>query len=176
MRNHHGLLATAFLAAVALSSSGLGSVAGAAENSPVASKNAERAPVTSGSLTLLKSKMVHDNAQAALAAGFQPIDPGTTLVCPAGNRCTISAEQNVQIRSAAANNDWAICTQVNGVFMTRPSCPFLGTAQVGVFDAESFEQSAIVGPGTHTVRTFLFTDFGATRSIYHIEYAIYRGL
>ena len=176
MRNHHGLLATAFLAAVALSSSGLGSVAGAAENSPVASKNAERAPVTSGSLTLLKSKMVHDNAQAALAAGFQPIDPGTTLVCPAGNRCTISAEQNVQIRSAAANNDWAICTQVNGVFMTRPSCPFLGTAQVGVFDAESFEQSAIVGPRAIRERPVSTACAVATWRSGHFEFAIKRGL
>ena len=41
--------------------------------------------------------------------------------------------------------------------------------------AGSFAQNnTTVRPGTHTVRTFLFTDFGADRSIFEIQYQLYR--
>jgi hypothetical protein len=176
MRIQSGLITSTLVAALALGSVDLASPVLAADNSPVASKSsqASKAPVTTPSLVLIRNKMVFDNATVPVGAGFQPIDPGVTLVCPFGASCVITAEQNVQVRGAAASNRWAICTQVNGVFMSEPLCPFLGFVPVGSFGANSFEQHRSIGPGTHFIRTFLFTDFGADRSIYHLEYSIYR--
>lgn len=146
-------------------------------SSPVA-VSSTRAPVLTNELKLLKSRVVSDNITAVVPAGFQFIDPGTTLTCP-GNAslgCMITAEQNVQVNGSAANNRYAYCTLVNGVFMNQPNCPFLGhVAPVNVFIASSFEQAHRVNPGTvNTVRTQLFTDFGATRGLYNIHYEIHK--
>jgi hypothetical protein len=110
----------------------------------------------------------------AVPSGFQPIDGVTTLHCPGTTTCTFEADQNVQVRGSTASNDWAICTQVDGAYMTQPLCPFLGQVPNGFFGAGSFVQTQTgLSPGNHTVRTFLYTDNGADRSIYTILYRVY---
>ena len=150
------------------------------DRSPTASarSSSQGARAVSRNLALVRTKVSSDNSLVAVASGFQAIDAGTVLFCPAtATNCVIVAQQNVQIRSATANNNWAICTQVNGAFLTNPSCPFLGPPPfTGTFTANSFAQSSgALAPGVnHTVRTFLFTNNGADRSIYEITYSIYR--
>ena len=112
----------------------------------------------------------------AVAGGFQPLDAISTLPCPAAAvDCVIVAEQNVQMRSATANNNWAICTQVDGAFLTNPSCPFLGPpAFLNTFTTNSAAQSSgALAPGAHNVQTFIFTSAAADRGIYEITYSIY---
>jgi hypothetical protein len=59
--------------------------------------------------------------------------------------------------------------------MAQPSCPFLGVIPPdSTLVTGSFAQNATVGPGTHTVQTFLFTNSGATRSTFEIQYQVYR--
>ena len=113
-------------------------------------------------------------AIVAVPSGFQPIDGVTTLHCPGTTTCTFEADQNVQVRGSTANNAWAICTQVDGAYMTQPSCPFLGNVPNGFFGAGSFVQTQTgLSAGNHTVQTFLYTDDGADRSIYTILYRVY---
>jgi hypothetical protein len=149
--------------------------AAAQKSGPTASTSAQGRILTAPR-KLVKTTTSFDNAIAAKAAGFQAIDALSVVNCPAAAaNCLIEAEQNVQVNGTAANNRWAICTQVDGVFMGQPSCPFLGVIPTGsVFVAGSFKQHQQVAPGNHTVRTFLFTDFGGNLSIYHIDYAVYK--
>jgi hypothetical protein len=131
--------------------------------------------LTTGVETLLNSRSQFGSDLVTLGSGFQAIDAGTTLTCPAGKKCLIRAEQNLQVRGSAASNRWAICTQVDGVFMAKPSCPYQGLVPAdGTYVAGSFAQNATVGAGVHTLRTFLYTDAGADRSIYEVQYQIYR--
>ena len=59
--------------------------------------------------------------------------------------------------------------------MAQPNCPFLGVIPSdGTYVAGSFAQNTSVSPGTHTVQTFVYTDNGANRSIYEIQYQVYR--
>jgi hypothetical protein len=175
MRIHSSLLTSTLVAALALGFTELASPAQAADNSPVAAaKSAKAQRHFSGPLILRRSKVTESSGLVAVGAGFQPIEPVlTSLFCPGPRPCVITAEQNVQVRGTAANNRWAICTQVDGAFMNEPVCPFLGFVPVNSFGANSFEQHESVAPGNHFVRSFLFTDFGADRSIYHMEYSIY---
>lgn len=153
----------------------------AGDGSPVGPGAKQLAPapkvVIAASRVLKTTKIVSDNALIAVGAGFQPIDPASTVNCPGafGTTCTLGAEQNVQVRGAAAGR-WAICTQVDGFFLAEPLCPFLGSVPAdGSFVAGSFAQSARgLTPGLHTVQTFLYTDGGADLSIYNIAYRIYK--
>ena len=172
MRHSMKFLAAAVLA---LSVGSLSTGAQAAGASP-APGSGVLPQTTTGVQTLLVSRVQWGNSLVAVGSGFQPIDTATTLTCPATRRCTIRVEQNVQVRGSAASNRWAICTQVDGVFMGQPNCPFLGVIPSdGTFVAGSFAQNdTTVSAGAHTVRTFLFTDFGADRSIFEIQYQLYR--
>jgi hypothetical protein len=163
---------------LALSVGSLSASAQAADASPTPGQQLQQiVPMnTTGVELLVSSRGQYGNNLVAVSSGFQAIDVATTVVCPASTRCVIRAEQNVQVRGTVAGNKWAICTQVDGNFMAQPSCPFQGVIPSdGTFVAGSFAQNKTgVTPGTHTVQTFLFTDAGADRSIYEIQYQVYR--
>ena len=146
--------------------------------SPVADSATKFRPLapTVGQISLRSTKVSFGNDFVAVGPGFVAIDAGKTLFCPNdGGSCRIEAHQNVQVNGGpGGNNRWAICTQVDGNFMAQPLCPFLGVINPGFFQASSFLQTQSgIGPGTHTVQTFIFTDGGANRSIYSINYRIY---
>ncbi len=107
-------------------------------------------------------------------ASFVAIDSPLAFICPAGG-CTVSAEQNVQLSGSVAGNRWAICTAVDGNYMDQPDCPYLGyVSSDGSYLAGSFVQNMSgVTAGKHTLQTFLYTDDGATLSIYNIVYRLY---
>ena len=130
----------------------------------------------SRSLKLVTSKISQDSNLVVFPAGFTNIDAVSTLTCPgAAANCVIVATQNVQIRSATAGNNWAICTKVDGFFLNNPPCPFLGPPPAGTFAANSFAQSSgALVPGVHSVQTALFCNAVCDRSIYEITYSIYR--
>ena len=147
--------------------------------------NAGSAPVALAgsrvSLALLTTFVSESNDSEAVPAGFQSIDAPTAFTCVApghlhGGTCTIEADQNVQVIGSTPNNAFAICTQVDGVFVGQPVCPFIGTVPNGSYGTGSFMQTgAGISPGPHTVQTFLFTTNGAVRSIYTLVYRLYAG-
>lgn len=156
------------------------SVAAAQEASPTEGLPTFNAPAPAALLANRVLKKTYVNAgsdSVALPSGFQPIDNATTVSCPGTSGvCAIEVEQHLQVSSGVANNRWAICTQVDGAFLSNPSCPFVGPAQNnGFFDARSFTQTGSgLSFGNHTVRSFVFSDFGINRSIYEITYRIYK--
>jgi len=117
----------------------------------------------------------YSSSGTSVGAGFVAIDSPVTFKCPAGG-CTVSAEQNVQVSGTAADNRWAICTTVDGTYMSQPNCPYLGyVPSDGSYAAGSFVQnmSGVTAAGTHTLQTQLYTDDGGTLSIYNIVYRLY---
>jgi len=143
---------------------------------PDTAKKASALAPSAGQTVLRATKTAFGNGLEAVGPGFVAIDAGKTLLCPNdGGSCRIEADQNVQVTDGpGGNNRWAICTQVDGSFMAQPLCPFLGVINPDIFQAGSFIQTQSgIGPGTHTVRSFIFTDAGATRSIYTIVYRLY---
>jgi hypothetical protein len=148
-------------------------------SSPLAKASASQATGTETSTTLLKTFVNQSSDSEALPSGFQPIDGPTSISCAVpgvlhGGSCTLEVDQNVQLIGSTANNAWAICTQVDGVFIGQPVCPFLGFVPVASYAAGSFMQTATgISPGHHTVQTFLYTNAGATRSIYTIVYRLF---
>ena len=109
--------------------------------------------------------------------GFQPMDSAKTLTCPKGKGvCRIEADQAAQVTGGAgSSNRWAICTQVDGVFMDRPSCPFLGLINPSYFQSAAFsQQQSAVSEGEHILRTFIYTDTGAQLGNFSIQYHIYQ--
>jgi hypothetical protein len=133
-----------------------------------------------GAHTLYKTYVNYSNAAVAVGgAGFQPLDDPTTVLCPVGGgACLIAAEQNVQIGDNKKGNTWAICTQVDGVFMSTPFCPYQGfTNNNGTeyfYHTGSFAQHMDgVAVGSHTVQTFVYSATGLTKSIYTIIYRVY---
>ena len=149
------------------------------DRSPTASvgSNSKAARAVTRRLKLYQTRISSECCGiVAVAGGFQPLDGTSTLPCPAvAVDCVIVAEQNVQMRSATAGNNWAICTQVDGVFLTNPSCPFLGPpAFLSTFITNSSAQSSgALAPGAHNVQTFIYTDAAADRGIYEITYSLY---
>lgn len=124
--------------------------------------------------TLRSTTQSYSNNEGSVAAGFVDIDSPITFKCPTGG-CTVSAEQNVQVSGSISDNRWAICTTVDGTYMSQPECPYLGyVPSDGSFAAGSFVQNMSgVTPGNHTLQTQLYTDDGGTLSIYNIVYRLY---
>jgi hypothetical protein len=148
-----------------------------AQNSPVSSTRAEQPDTVLPNRTLAKTYMSYDNGLVAVAAGFQPIDSPTTVLCPGtSGTCTIVAEENLQLSGTTAGNRWAICLFVDGTQASQPNCPFLGfVTSDGSYAANSFSQAfSGLSFGSHTVQSFVYTDSGANRSIYSIHYRVYR--
>ena len=155
------------------------SLSAQSSSSPMASAEVENPLALGGAHVLYQTFVNYGNAVAAVGAGFQPLDAVTTVFCPGTGPCTIGAEQNVQINDTKIGNRWAICTQVDGVFMSTPNCPFQGfTNNNGteyLYHTGSFAQhTAGVTRGFHRVQTFVYSDAGLNESIYTIIYRVYR--
>ena len=118
--------------------------------------------------------------------GFVALDVPKTLTCPRTptTTCRVVVQQVAQLKSDVSDrggasegynaNRWALCTKVNGVFLSLPACPFLGKVPYGYFVTGSASQHEIVPPGEHTVQTFIYTDNGATIGIYSIDYHMFQ--
>lgn len=134
------------------------------------------APITTPSRVLRHSVLTSENAVVAIGAGFQSLTGAVTINCPGPGGCLLEVDQHAQVRGTTANNRWAICTRVDGVDMTNPSCPFLGVVPSnGFFVAGAFAQSkGSLAPGNHAVQTFIYTDNGGSRGNFQITHRIYK--
>ena len=140
-----------------------------------AEADAANAPVTTVKKVLKHSRFVSENVAAAIGSNFQPMTDVITINCPAPGGCLLEVDQHANVRGTTVNNRWAICTKVDGVFMTAPTCPFLGVIPSNnFFVAGAFAQTKGISPGDHAVQTFIFTDTGGTRGIYQVTHRIYK--
>jgi hypothetical protein len=124
---------------------------------------------------LKKTYIAADGGSQALPGGFTVIHAPLGVTCPGGGTCTIEVHQNVQV-AGSAGGAWAICSKVDGAYLTNPSCPFLGrTPSDGSFEARSFVQTGSgLAAGAHVVVTEVYTSGAATRYNYEITYRIYK--
>jgi hypothetical protein len=156
------------------------SMAAAQEASPLDLIAAPAAPQPAALLAnrVLKKTYLNGGTDlVAVPAGFQPIDNGVVVNCPGtAGVCALEVEQHLQVRTQFIGNRWAICTQVDGNWMTNPTCPYQTPLPgVNVFDTRSFTQTqGGLSFGNHVVRTFVYSDFGIDRSIFQLTYRIYK--
>ena len=178
MRFTKPLLAVAIIALLTTGTGvALAAVGDGDATSPSAGSRARAAaPVASGSVALQRTRFIYEpTGTITVPAGFQPIHPPKTINCTGTGTCTAGFEQNVQIKGSTADNNWAICQQVDGAFIAEPSCPFLGAVPNGTFGSGSFaQQKTGLSIGTHTVQTFVYTDKGAEVGIFNIIVRIYK--
>lgn len=178
MRFTKPLLAVAIVALVT-TGTGVALAAGGdgGETSPTGgSREQASAVVASASGVLQRTRFIFESTGTiTVAAGFQPLHSPKTINCTGTGTCTAGFEQNVQIKGNTDANNWAICQQVDGAFLTEPSCPFLGAVPNGTFGSGSFaQQKSGLSIGTHTVQTFVYTDKGAEVGIFNIVVRIYK--
>jgi hypothetical protein len=123
---------------------------------------------------LIKSTFESSNNLNAVAGGFVALDGVLKIKCPY-KTCTLEIDEHVQMGQSGASNRWAICAQVDGNFLTTPSCPYLGYLNSdGSFLGGAFAQYASITKGAHTAQVFTYTDAAAAQSIYEITYRLYR--
>jgi hypothetical protein len=130
---------------------------------------------STGTESLKNTRFVFgDKSGLSLPAGSFTFIDGVSYFCPGFGSCTYSAEEWAQIFNSSSNN-WAIATTVDGVFMSGGG-PFLGQPTIGDFSANSWsEHSGHVGPGFHSVLTFIFMrDNPATAFNYNFNYRVYK--
>jgi hypothetical protein len=123
---------------------------------------------------LVSTTQSYNNNLIAAGSGFTAMDSVLNFSCPAAT-CSVSAEQNAQVTGTVSGNRWAICTQVDGVYMGQPNCPYLGyVTSDGSYAAGSFTQNMSgVTHGAHTLQSFVYMDDAASLSIYNITYRLY---
>ena len=145
-------------------------------SSPIATQQ-KAAPATVVKGRKLKSTAISQGfSDAYIPAGLVALDAPTTLNCPGTTTCTFEADQNVTLAGPTANNKWLICTQVDGSSMTEPDCltPLGKVSSNAFYGSGSFAQSQSgISPGSHTVQTFVYTDFGAFLGTHAIVYHVY---
>ena len=84
-----------------------------------------------GGHTLYATYAKYNNTTTIVGGGWQRVDDATTATCPAGGgSCSIEFDQYVQIGSGATGDAWAICSQVDGVFVSTPGCTIQGYTHV----------------------------------------------
>jgi hypothetical protein len=79
--------------------------------------------------------------------------------------------------TSTSGNAWAICALIDGNYMSEPNCPYLGyIPNDGFFFANSFMQTASkLSPGSHTLKTQIYTSNGGTIENYALIYHVYKG-
>jgi len=148
---------------------------GSSEPGPAPSAEGEAPQFFSSKLKLQSTAIYSDNNVVTVGSGYQPLHDPVAIRCPGPSPCVLAAEQHQQVRSATAGNRWTVCTKVDGVFLTMPTCPFYDAADAdGVFHVGSFSQSDVgFGVGRHTVQSFLYSDFGVEDAHTSITYRVY---
>ena len=110
-----------------------------------------------------------------IGSGVVAIDSPLTFTCPPGG-CTVAAEVHVQLGlNTISGNGAGLCSALDGSNMPPQGCPSVGTIPADEsFAAYSYEfaQSGVTA-GKHTLQSFVFTDDGARRATYVINYRLY---
>lgn len=132
-----------------------------------------------GAHTLYATYAKYNNTTTIVGGGWQRVDDATTATCPVGGgSCLIEFDQYVQIGSSATDDVWAICSQVDGVFVSTPGCTIQGYTHIAgeyFYKVGSFVQFAGgVSPGTHTLQTFVYSPAGLTKADWSLIYRVYQ--
>ncbi|HLY06205.1 MAG TPA: hypothetical protein VKR31_10690 [Rhizomicrobium sp.] len=160
-------------AAAAVIAVGLPALANAGSLSdPTRSQHAQ----TPTSVPPIKVKNVaisYGTGGTTLASGFNNLDSGTTLSCPA-NTCTIAAADMVQLIAGTNGSLWAICVVVDGTY-ANPGCPYQGAATSANYQVGNSQQNLVVGSGNHTVQTQVYVASTSTLGEWQVTYTLYKG-
>jgi hypothetical protein len=111
----------------------------------------------------------------SVAAGMQPIDALTSIVCPGTTgTCTIEVDQNIQLYATSSSDVVSLCFVVDG---SSPECPSLvdPTPAPGTFIDVTFQQKISgVSHGSHTVQSAIETSNGIDVGYYTFTYRVYK--
>jgi len=157
------------------------SVAAAQSASPVTEQGMpaaaiEPATTVQSNKVLKKTYRVEDSGTQAVGGGFVAVHAPVTINCPGtAGVCFVEAHQNMQVIGDGGSGRWAICTAIDGNFMSQPLCPYLDIVPNGFYHARNFVQTQTgISFGNHTIQTFIYTDGPATRSIFELTYRVYK--
>jgi hypothetical protein len=104
--------------------------------------------------------------------GTVAMDAPQTIKCK--NACTIVTNNTAELLSYYSYNQVGICPVVDG-YATNGSCSFSGTLSFDSLYANRTNQTNLsVGPGTHTVQTYLYTFAPAYLSHFQNDYHVYQ--
>ena len=134
-------------------------------------------PSVAGGGVLLTTIFRNNTTVVNAVAGFNAVHTVPIVVnCPGPQNCIIEVDQAMQVGiSGTAGNRYAICSTVDGAFLTQPHCPFAGIVPTTTFQTSSFIQFKTgVTPGNHNLQSFLFLDAPAKRSLSTIAYRVHR--
>lgn len=122
----------------------------------------------------LKEKFLVETWAAStisLFGGYVVEDAPQVIKCKAA--CTIVTVNTAEFLSYYSYNQTGICPMVDG-YLTNGSCFFSGTVQFSDLYANRTNQTNLsVGPGTHTVQTYVYTTFPAYLGHYQNDYHVY---
>lgn len=111
-------------------------------------------------------------------ATIHPIHDPVELLCPrdTAGPCTFEAQIFVQVSGEAANNSYAVCTTLDGVYLEPWGCPFLGMVPQGGYWAGNSFTSALSGVqrGRRTVQSFIYMQEGGSLANRSVVYRIYK--
>jgi hypothetical protein len=126
------------------------------------------------SATALKEKFLVETWAAttvAVPGGTVPLDTPQSFKCK--KACTIVTNNTAELLSYYSYNQVGICPVVDG-YSTNGSCNFSGTLSFDDLFANRTNQTNLsVGPGQHTVQTYLYTFAPAYLGHYQNDYHVY---
>jgi len=110
---------------------------------------------------------------ASSGSGYQPVDSAFNSNCSSVAGCTIELDSWVTVGGGTSSDFYGICLFVDGV--QAPDCPYIGPLPSdGSFTTSSGSQTVAVGPGTHTLQTYVYTTGSGAINFYHNNYHLYR--
>lgn len=129
---------------------------------------------TTGTLKLVNAVFNYaPSASVALVAGFNNIDTATSIKCANAAGCTIVSNATAQVNPPAGVL-WAVCTQLDGVYM-NPGCPYQGhLPDAGTYVTGSAQFSGTVAKGTHLLQTQVYVSSPSVLGSYHVQYSVYK--
>lgn len=171
--------------AVALLLSALWAAPAAAQSGPPMPDGA-RTEGTEATNTLIRNRVLQRTAFVSGSGGqapagtFYPIHDPISIGCPTNSTgsCVIEVDQNVQVRTGAESAQWAICTQVDGVYMSQPLCPYLATLppSSGYVVGNFMQTRTGVRRGTRVVQTFVYSTGALEIANWSLAYRVYKPL
>jgi hypothetical protein len=170
---------------IKLASAALGLTAALAVAAAASAAPAARAPLTPGQTKLapnqpvgtpLVIKALYENYSIAVStipvAAYSPLDALTTIKCTVLTGCSLHTKSNVQVWASADGGQFAIATQVDGVYINHSQF-FQGAIKASqLFKMGTDQENATLSYGTHKVRTFVYLDTGGSLGSYDIVYRL----
>jgi hypothetical protein len=147
----------------------------------IGSSEMTRAAVYANNKKLQSTSFSSGRNTSTFGAGYAPLDSVRTITCPGTTgTCILQVIQTANVRGTTASNRWALCTAVDGVVISdsiSTTCPYLGfvtNSPTYYIGATSSQTKFAIPVGDHTVRTYLYTEFGGTPGLFNITYNVFK--